>query len=148
MAKSRSIALAALLAAASACAADEAGGQAQQIVERLDLASFPNSVGPRRLPGKASFADYGFATVEQRANGATLKQADGGWEMAFEIIATTPETIDICFHDRGVRAPGDILGPTYNATQALRVTVSGQGSWAARQVREGLPGCRNDPPMG
>ena len=136
-------ALATLIATAPSHATN---GAAQQIIERLDLTSFSNSVGPRRIPGKTSFADYGFTTVEEGVDGATLKQADGGWEMAFEILATTPGTVDICFHDRGIQRPGDIIGPSYNATQALRVTMSQGAGWPARQIREGLPGCRKSPP--
>ena len=63
-------ALAALIATAPSHATN---GAAQQIIERLDLTSFSNSVGPRRIPGKTSFADYGFTTVEEGVDGATLK---------------------------------------------------------------------------
>ncbi len=112
-----------------------------QIVHRLDLTSFANSVAPRREPDKHSFADYGFTRVEAQAHGAVLTEDDDEWQMAFDIVAITPDTIDICFHDQALRRPGQDAGSSYNTTSALRITRSEHGRWTAQDLKAGLPGC-------
>lgn len=115
------------------------------VVRKLDLTSFPNSVGPRRMPGKTTFADYGFRHVGKTAEGARLVKDDEGWEMSFSIISAGPTSLRLCFHDKGLRRPGDVKAPSYNATAALLVTKLQSGRWAAKQVPAGFANCRNDP---
>ena len=137
--------VAALVASGSSWAARVSTSDIDSVVKSLDLTSFPNSVGPRQVSGKTTFADYGFINVERTDSGAILTTQDQGWEMSFSILSTHPHSLRMCFYDRGLVKPGDVRAPSYNATSALVVTKEPQGMWTARQVRAGFPGCRNDP---
>ena len=140
------LALAALAGSACSPAASAEADDVSALIDRLDLTSFPNSVGPRRVAGKSTFADYGFTAIERSHRGAVLTTEDRGWMMEFEVVSDDRQSLQLCFHDRGLQRPGDIFGPTYDATSALRVTKSPDGPWTAAQVRGGFAGCRNDPP--
>ncbi|MCI2243901.1 hypothetical protein L3067_04665 [Xanthomonas sp. PPL568] len=63
------VGLVALGVSASSPAAPPQAGITDAVIQHLDLTSFPNSVGPRRLPGKTTFADYGFVDVAKTADG-------------------------------------------------------------------------------
>lgn len=139
-------ALAALIAHGSPLAASSYDRQIHAVIGNLDLTSFPNSVGPRREPGKTTFADYGFVDLETIANGASLTQEDKGWMMSFTILSAGPSGLRLCFHDRGLARPGDVIGPSYNTWSALFVSTARRGLWTARQIPGGYAGCRNDPP--
>ncbi|KMM77343.1 pesticin immunity protein [Xanthomonas sp. NCPPB 1128] len=139
------VGLVALGMSASSLAASHEAGVTDAIIQHLDLTSFPNSVGPRRMPGKTTFADYGFVDVTKTADGARLLQADKGWMMRFEVLSADPTSVRLCFHDSGLARPGDTSAPSYNATSALLVAKSSRGNWTARQVPAGFADCRNDP---
>lgn len=115
------------------------------VIRNLDLTSFPNSVGPRRIPGKTTFADYDFVLVDKTAGGARLLRTDRSWEMRFIILSAGPKRLQLCFYDSALAGPGQTFRPTYRATSALLVTKAPRGHWSARQVTGGFPKCRNDP---
>ncbi|MET7142743.1 pesticin immunity protein [Xanthomonas sp. PPL139] len=130
---------------AASPAAPPQAGITDAVIQHLDLTSFPNSVGPRRLPGKTTFADYGFVDVTKTADGARLLQTDKGWMMRFEVLSADATSVRLCFHDTGLARPGETRAPSYNATSALLVSKSSHGNWTARQVSAGFADCRNDP---
>jgi hypothetical protein len=72
---------------------------------------------------------------------------DRGWVMNFRVISVGPESLRLCFGDWGVARPGDVQAPSYNATSALFVSKAPKGRWIAKQVLEGFPSCKNDPPV-
>jgi hypothetical protein len=135
----------ALVASGSSLASSIGAGEIDGVIKYLDLTTFPNSVGPRRMPGKTTFADYGFIHVENTASGAKLVRDDKGWTMGFSIISAGPTSLRLCFYDRGLAQPGDVFVPSYNATSALLVSKSRRGMWAAEQVPAGFANCQNDP---
>ena len=145
MKKSILITLTALAVSGSAQAASSDAGTIYGIIKNLNLTSFPNSVGPRRLAGRTSFADYGFVIVKKSANGASIFRRDKGWVMSFRVLSVGPRSLRLCFHDRGLGRSGDESVPSYNATSALVVSKSPRGLWAAKQVRAGFASCKNDP---
>lgn len=145
MKKSILIVLTALAVGGSAQAASPDVGTINAIIKNLNLTSFPNSVGPRRLAGRTSFADYGFVIVEKSSNGASIFSKDKGWVMSFRVLSTGPRSLQLCFHDRGLGRPGDATVPSYNATSALVVSKLPRGLWTAKQVRAGFANCKNDP---
>lgn len=49
------------------------------VATRLDITSFPNSIGPRRKEGLRTFADYDFTSVVRDGNAAVLDAADKSW---------------------------------------------------------------------
>ena len=122
------------------------------VIAHLDLSSFPNSTGPRRSPGKRSFADYGFTEVELTSEGATLYRPDHSWMMWFSILTTGPSTIRICFGDQGLQRPGDIRAPEYDARSALLLLTRGNDAvtaadpwWQAKEIPGGFSTCQNNP---
>jgi hypothetical protein len=139
------VALAALVISGSSLAASVDASEINSVIKNLDLTTFPNSVGPRRLPGKTTFADYGFVHVEKTATGANLVRDDKGWAMSFRIISTGPKSLRLCFYDKGLGRPGEAGVSSYNSTSALLVSKSRRGMWTAKQVPTGFAGCRNDP---
>lgn len=117
-----------------------------RVIAHLDLTSFPNSIGPRREPGKKSFADYGFTEVELTPDGAMLYRPDHGWMMYFRILKQDRSPMQICFGDRGLQRPQDVRAPSYNAQSALAISASEEQWWKAHEQRGGFGTCRNDPP--
>jgi len=137
----KALALSAILAFALATPVQAAPGKTDtvdSIIAKLDLTSFPNSVGPRRTEGKKSFADYGFVPTDTDAKGAVLT-AEFRWDMSFTILSSTDKEVHICFWDRALN------GGTYNSTSALSLTKRSDDMWIAREVKGGFEGCANVP---
>ena len=74
---------------------------AQFVVDMLDVTSFPNSIGPRRAKGKATFRDYGVVPRRIAGNEAVLEESDGSWTFVITILKRTDLGIGICFEHRG-----------------------------------------------
>lgn len=74
---------------------------AQFVIDKLDVTSFGNSIGPRRESGKTSFRDYGVVARTVKDNEAHLEEADGNWNFYITILKRTDSGIYICFEDRG-----------------------------------------------
>jgi len=140
------LAFAAIVASGPSLATSFDDGEIDSVIKNLDLTTFPNSIGPRRTPGKTTFSEYGFVHVEKIVHGANLVEKDKGWMMSFKILSSAPESLRLCFHDRGLVAPGEARAPSYNATSALLVLKSPQGRWTAKQIPAGFADCQNDPP--
>jgi hypothetical protein len=139
-------ALAVLAASGSSQAASPDPAEVDAVIKNLDLSTFANSVGPRRMPGKKTFADYGFIHVEKTTSAAKQFHEDNGWLMSFNVISANSQSLRLCFHDQGLARPGDSIAPSYQSTSALLVTKTVVGMWAAKQVPAGFENCRNDPP--
>ena len=138
-------ALAALASSGSSLAASVDVSEVDGVIKNLDLTSFPNSVGPRRLPGKSTFADYGFVRVKRAIAGAEVVRDDKAWLMGFRIVSANPTSLRLCFYDRALGRPGDVFVPTYNSTSALLISKSQRGAWTAKQVPAGFTNCKNYP---
>nr|WP_294817840.1 hypothetical protein [uncultured Sphingomonas sp.] len=65
----KTIVVAAWAAIGSLSAAPAGANDMDGVIRNLDLTTFPNSLGPGRWTGKATFADYGFVIVAKTANG-------------------------------------------------------------------------------
>jgi hypothetical protein len=144
----KTLLLSALLTIATAGASNATPNHSrtiENIVKNLDLTSFPNSTGPRRLPGKTTLADYGFVKVVPDNAETSVYQRDRSWVMSFRIISEDAHSVRICFHDRGLSQPNSLVAPSYNATSALLISKSPRGPWKAAQVPAGFPSCENDP---
>ncbi|WP_137405466.1 pesticin immunity protein [Sphingobium sp. MP9-4] len=109
------------------------------IVASLDLTSFPNSTGPQRASGKKTFSDYGFNVIEKDMRSAHLEKGSHEWEMSFDVLSRADHQMTICFRDRARN------GGSYNTVSALSLSKSSEGMWIARQLKGGVPDCRNDP---
>jgi len=112
---------------------------ARQVIARLDVTSFPNSIGPRRQKGKKTFADYGFKRVTMTRNGADLIQAFGDnddWLMSIEVLRASSSEILICLQDKAEN------GGTYNSVEPISVRVGHQRLWRGVPLKHSVPGCK------
>lgn len=139
------IAVAALAAIGSSSAAPADANGVDAVIRNLDLTTFPNSIGPTRAPGKATFAEYGFVIVAKSATGATLVRKGDGHSKRFVVISDASKYMRLCFHDRFVVWLGGTTPRSYDTTAALLVTKSRTGRWTAEQLKGGFPGCLNYP---
>ncbi|MDV3482152.1 MULTISPECIES: pesticin immunity protein [Sphingobium] len=111
----------------------------ESVIDRLDLTSFPNSIGPRRVAEKKTFSEYGFIVIKKTASGAYLELDSHRWEMSFNVLSAKDGRMTVCFGDRALG------GGTYNALSALSLSKTTDGMWIAKQLKGGLPNCRNKP---
>jgi len=138
-------ALAALASSGSSLAASVDASEVDGVIKNSDLTSSSNSVGPRRLPGKSTFADYGFVRVKRAIAGVEVVRDDKSWLMGFRIVSANPTSLRLCFYDRALGRPGDVFVPTYNTTSALFISKTQRGAWTAKQVPAGFTNCKNYP---
>lgn len=136
------IAIAAVVAIGPSLAAPVNANNVDRVISKLDLTTFPNSLSPRRMPGRTTFADYGFITVTKTASRAKLVRKNDGASKSFVVMSDDSRHMRLCFHDGVVR----YLGATarrFDMTSALIVTKSQRGAWTAEEIPGGFPNCRN-----
>lgn len=139
------IVVAALITMVSPIAASAETTDVDGIIRNLDLRSFPNSIGARRLPGKNTFSDYCFSIAEKTTSGAKLVRKADGRSKSFVIISNGPKFMRLCFHDKFVVMPDSSSPLRYDTTVALVVLKSERGMWTAQPFPGGFLNCRNDP---
>ncbi len=105
----------------------------QFVVDRLDVTSFPSSIGPRREKNKTSFKDYGFTKREIKGNEVVLEEEGGGWKFTVAVLKRSDQGILVCIADRAVN------GGSYN-TQGPLFLVRKDGKsllrWDGREAPE------------
>jgi hypothetical protein len=74
---------------------------ARFVVDRLDVRSFPTSIGARRDDRRVFFRDYGIVAHRITENEADLKKSDDSWYFVITILKKTDSGILVCFEDRG-----------------------------------------------
>lgn len=95
-------------------------GLGQFLAERLDLASFRNSLGPRRTPASRTFADLNMTPTKATDNELEFDTPD--WYLRLRITGRRDangdgiEDLEICFTDQGRD------GATYLSQDSLLVT--------------------------
>ncbi|WP_287004541.1 hypothetical protein [Sphingobium sp.] len=128
-----------MLASSTAVVGGVKNEAVDSIVTNLDLTSFPNSTGPRRVSGKKTFSDYGFAVIKKDMRSAYLEMGPHEWEMSFNVLSRADNQMTICLRDRARN------GGSYDTVSALSLSKSPGGMWIARQLKGGVPDCRNVP---
>jgi hypothetical protein len=77
------------------------------VVERLDLSTFRNSLGPRREPGMRHFSDFDIRP--QTRTGGIIELKDTDWYYKVRILARGDfnrdgiEDLAVCFTDQSLR---------------------------------------------
>jgi hypothetical protein len=136
MMTSRAWAFLVMLVSVTATAA--APPDVQDIVKKLDVSSFPSSLGPRLEKGKTHFADYGFQVVHSDTSTARLEQP-GKWAFQLRTMASgggNGAGISVCLEDRALG------GGTYHAQSALVLQPSpDQKSFVAKKAPTPLKDC-------
>ncbi len=89
------------------------------VVEKLDVTSFRNSIGPRRQGGKHTFRDYGFVLIQSGDRRAVVREAGGPWEFIITLLGSEPVTI--CLEDKARN------GGSYHTQHAYVLTPAEDG---------------------
>ena len=110
---------------------------AKTLVRGLDLASFPNSTGPRRMAGKHTLADYGFTKVQVFDDGWTeASEPDGSWSISLYLLHAEPRLAEVCLTDVAHN------GGTYRATSLIEAAPGAGGLWRATGRKLHSDACR------
>jgi len=95
---------------------------AQFVVERLDVTSFPNSMGPRREQGKTTLLDYGYGIVTYHGEkDVVLKSQERDWTIGVTVLSQGESGAVICWTDKAEN------GGSYNVQTALKVRLEANG---------------------
>lgn len=89
----------------------------QVLIDKLDVTSFPSSIGPRREKNKIHFSDYGFKLREIR-NGAATLETQGEWKFQIRILDRRAGAAWICIEDKALN------GGSYHSQTALEFRES------------------------
>lgn len=109
---------------------------AVEIVDRLDITSFPNSIGPRRRPGARTLADYGLTKKSSFDDGwVYTAMPDKSWMVGVFILKPGRQRRRICITDTSTS------GGTYRSINAVDVRRRPDGSWVVAQVVGPVTGC-------
>ncbi|RZJ05235.1 MAG: hypothetical protein EON89_04865 [Brevundimonas sp.] len=98
--------------------------KAADILRRLDLNSFPNSTGPRKVAGWKYPSDWSFTELIEEGGSATLARP-GDWSISLWVIRQTADGAVVCFLDRAHN------GGTYSTRTALRVVGDAKAGYRA-----------------
>ncbi|MBS63626.1 hypothetical protein [Salinisphaera sp.] len=85
------------------------------IVSTLDLASFRNSLGPRREPGDHTFADLGMEPTSRATDGVVFESND--WRYRIQVLERGDfnqdgiEDLKLCFQDRALDGSYNVQTP-------------------------------------
>ncbi len=134
-----------LVSVALASALSMGDPQAADILSKLDMTTFRNSLRPRSEEGMKRPADWRFADPASEGGWAYLTQEVAGrpaWTIGLRIIRREGEAVVACFSDRAQN------GGTYAARSALRIVRDDAGGYHV--VQQGLeePTCRPAPGQG
>lgn len=97
---------------------------AAEILQRLDLNSFPNSTGPRKVDGWTYPADWSFTEASEADGVATLTNPRV-WSISLMVIRHQEDGTIVCFVDDAQN------GGSYLSRVALRVTGDTQTGFRA-----------------
>ena len=108
---------------------------AAEMMRKLDMTSFPNSIGPRRRPGAYTLAQYGFTSFTSFGDGwAEAQEADHSWSFGFFVLDNGDQKKRLCVTDTA-------HGGTYRSTEAIDVVPAKDGLWKSVTVVGRVPGC-------
>jgi hypothetical protein len=122
--------MAALVLAAALQSAPALPQQAavQRAVERLDMSSFPNSLGnvaTGRTRTLRQLGDFRFAWDEGTLE---VTETDGSWVRMFKPLSGPRGRIRLCFTDQALN------GGTYLTSEAIELTMGRGGVYRARPI--------------
>jgi len=73
----------------------------QQIIDKLDMTSFRNSIGPRREEGKYTLKEYGASKISFNGKIAVVHTQDDSWQYTITLL---DEESKICFEDQAMNS--------------------------------------------
>lgn len=109
---------------------------ADEMIARLDMTSFRNSIGPGRAADRHTLAQYGFTDRSSFDDGwAYAKMADNSWQFGIFVLTNGKKVKQLCVTD-------DALGgPTYHTTIAIEVRRDAAGRWESSKDLGSVVGC-------
>jgi hypothetical protein len=102
----------------------------QEVVEHLDMTSFPNSLGPARGKGKRTLRQFGRQRFAWNDGTLEVTEADGGWIRTFAPLPSLVGRIRLCFVDQAQN------GGTYLTRQAIELVRGAGGLYRAHVVKD------------
>jgi hypothetical protein len=102
----------------------------QRAVERLDMSTFPNSLGSVAREGRKrtlrQLGDQRFAWDE---GALEVTESDGGWVRIFKPLRSPRGRMRLCFVDQALN------GGTYLTSSAIELTALRSGGYRARPIK-------------
>jgi hypothetical protein len=107
----------------------------QFVVEKLDVRSFPPTIGPKAAKGKRTFGDYGYLAQKLDDQEAVLKAPQGSSQIAIHILEQSQSGIYVCVRGRA-QDQSDGIQRVY-----LLKATNGDGLLKAREASKQFQGC-------
>jgi hypothetical protein len=101
----------------------------QRAVERLDMSSFPNSLGPAAKGTKKTLRQFGAQRFKWEDGRLEVTEASGDWARTFQPLKSPPGRIRLCFHDQALKG-------TYLTSQAIELAPGRGGLYRAKAVKD------------
>ena len=120
-----------LIVAAAAAASQAVPSQAavQRAVERLDLSSFPNSLGAEAKGAKKTLRQFGAQRFKWEDGRLEVTEAGGDFARSFRPLKSPAGRIRLCFDEQALRG-------TYLTSHAIELTPGRGGLYRGRVVKD------------
>jgi hypothetical protein len=118
-----------IAAAAAASQAVPSKAVVQRAVERLDLSSFPNSLGSEAKGAKKTFRQFGAQRFKWEDGQLEVTEASGDFARSFRPLKSPAGRIRLCFDEQALKG-------TYLTSQAIELTPGRGGLYKARVVKD------------
>jgi hypothetical protein len=102
----------------------------QRAVERLDMSSFPNSLGPAAKGRKKTLRQLGAQRFKWDDGRLEVTEASGDFARSFRPLKSPPGRIRLCFDEQALKG-------TYLTSQAIELTPGRGGLYKGRVVKDG-----------
>ena len=120
-----------LMIAAAAAAGQAAPSQAvvQRAVERLDMSSFPNSLGAEAKGAKKTLRQLGGQRFKWEDGRLEVTETSGDFARSFRPLKSPAGRMRLCFDEQALKG-------TYLTSQAIELTPGRGGLYKARVVKD------------
>ena len=102
----------------------------QRAVERLDLSSFPNSLGGEASGKKKTLRQFGAQRFKWEEGRLEVTEASGDFARSFRPLKSAAGRIRLCFDEQALKG-------TYLTSQAIELTPGRGGLYRGRVVKDG-----------
>ena len=120
-----------LVVAVAAAAAQGVPSQAvvQRAVERLDMSSFPNSIGAEAKGAKKTLRQLGGQSFKWEDGRLEVTETSGDFARSFRPLKSPAGRIRLCFDEQALKG-------TYLTSQAIELTPAPGGLFKGRVVKD------------
>ena len=118
-----------LIAAAAASQSVPAQAVVQRAVERLDMSSFPNSLGAEAKGTKKTLRQFGAQKFKWEDGRLEVTEVSGDFARSFRPLKSPAGRIRLCFDEQALKG-------TYLTSQAIELTPGRSGLYRGRVVKD------------